>query len=477
VFEDNNSGYMVMNFEQGESLGEKLKGRKTLEEADLIKYLIPILGGLEHMHRNGFIHRDVKPDNIFIRHDGSPVLLDFGSARQALGSQTRTLTSLVTPGFAPYEQYYSKSNEQGPWTDIYGLGATLYRAVTGVAPMDAVDRGNALLKRKHDTYISCKEFGKGKYSDRLLQAIDHSLQFNIDDRPKTIAEWRAEFDLPVAPLPSARTEYIPTQPGTTVRRPLPVSTPVQDGAKARSHVSYRSGRMIAAILLVTLAAGAGWLFRDNLQSLLGQWRQGRELEALLEDAKADLAAQRYNAPAGDNALENFREMLNLDPANAEARLGLQTINDYLVRQAHQAIAAGDFSGAEKFLADAGEIQPDAANIWLAREELARKQKEKQQAEAEAQANDEMLQAVLRQAGAVAEQGDVQSTLARLVQAGTLGADEAALSAVKNRLLATLKAQIDAAAAEARTAVQDKNPQRARAALQRAKKLKSQLDTL
>ncbi|MCZ6804563.1 MAG: AarF/UbiB family protein [Proteobacteria bacterium] len=93
--------------------------------------VIPLLGGLEKVHEAGFIHRDIKPANIFIRNDGSPVLLDFGSARQALGEETKTLTSLVSPGYAPFEQYYSKSAEQGAFTDIYGLGATLYRAVTG----------------------------------------------------------------------------------------------------------------------------------------------------------------------------------------------------------------------------------------------------------------------------------------------------------------------------------------------------------
>jgi serine/threonine protein kinase len=478
VFEDNNSGYMVMNFEQGESLAEKLKGRKTLEETELIKYLIPIMGGLEQMHRSGFIHRDIKPDNIFIRNDGSPVLLDFGSARQALGSQTRTLTSLVTPGFAPYEQYYSKSNEQGPWTDIYGLGATLYRAVTGVAPLDAVDRGNALLKRKHDTFVSSLEFGKGRYSERFLRAIDHALQFNIDDRPKTIAEWRAEFDLPTTPpLPAARTEHIPTQPGTAVLRSRAEPAPASAGIGAGTPARYRPGKTVAIFIILFILAGAVWLYRDTMQAVFDQWRQGGRIEAMLEDARADLAAQRYDQPAGNNALENYREILKLDPANADARLGLQTINEYLVHTAQQAITAGDFTGAAKYLSDAEAVQPDAANIRLARSELVKKQREQEQSVAEANANAEMLQTVLRQASAEADRGDLQAVLASLVKAGTLGAGESSLAAVKTRLKSTLKSQIAAAAEQARTAVHDKNPKRARAALLKARQLKSQLDKL
>ena len=478
VFEDNNTGYMVMNFEQGTSLGEKLKGRKTLEEAELIKYLIPIMGGLEQMHGAGFIHRDIKPDNIFIRTDGSPVLLDFGSARQALGGQTRTLTSLVTPGYAPFEQYYSKSNEQGPWTDIYGLGATLYRATTGVAPMDAVDRSNALLKRRNDTFIPSIEFGKGKYSERFLKAIDHALQFNIEDRPQNIAAWHKEFDLPVAPLPSARTESIPTQPGTAFQKPQPIPIPAREkvSATASERTPFKSGRIILAATIILLA-GAGWMYRHDAQTVMSHWQKGGKIETLLEDAKADLAAQRFNVPPGNNALENYREVLALEPANAHAQLGLQTITDHLVNKAQQSIAAGDFAAAEKYLAEAMEILPDAANIKLVRSELTQQRAAKEQAAVEAKAKTEKLQAALRLARAEAEKGDVQTTLARLEQARSLGAEETSMTGIKDQLTSALKAQIAAATAEAKTAVNEKNTVRARTALQRAKKLKIQLDAL
>jgi len=226
VFEENNTGYMVMQYEHGASLQAMLAGRKTMEEADLLKILIPILGGLEQIHRAGFIHRDIKPDNIFIREDGSPVLLDFGSARHALGEKTKTLTSLVTPGYAPFEQYYSKSDEQGPWTDIYGLGATLYRAVTGVAPLDALDRSKAILEASHDTVVSAAEIGRGKYSERFLNAIDYAIRFRIQDRPQSLAEWKREFGVSdeLAHIEAyQREEQQVTQPGTSVIRKKPAS--------------------------------------------------------------------------------------------------------------------------------------------------------------------------------------------------------------------------------------------------------------
>ena len=193
VFEENNTGYMVMPYEQGQTLQQILSTERTLEETALLKIVIPILGGLEQVHSARFIHRDIKPDNIFIRHDGSPVLLDFGSARQALGEETKTLTSLVSPGYAPFEQYYSKSDEQGPWTDIYGLGATLYRAIAGIAPMDAVDRSRSILEAGHDVLVAAVEVGQGRYSERFLKAVDHALQFKKQDRPQSIAEWKEAF--------------------------------------------------------------------------------------------------------------------------------------------------------------------------------------------------------------------------------------------------------------------------------------------
>ena len=194
ITEENNTAYMVMPYESGQSLQMKLKGKKTLDEEHLIKIIFPILDGLEHIHNSGFIHRDIKPDNIFIREDGSPILLDFGSARKALGEKTQTLTSLVSSGFAPFEQYHSKSNEQGPWTDIYGLGATLYRAISGISPLSAIERSNNIIKFSKDRMVTAKEIGNGKYSEQFLIAIDHSLQYNREDRPQTITEWRKEFN-------------------------------------------------------------------------------------------------------------------------------------------------------------------------------------------------------------------------------------------------------------------------------------------
>jgi serine/threonine protein kinase len=192
VFEVNNTAYMVMRFEEGETLAALLDRRQTLPEADLVRVLLPVLDGLELVHDAGFIHRDIKPDNIHIRSDGSSVLLDFGSARHAVG-HARTITILVAPGYAPFEQYYSTGESQGPWTDIYSLGATCYRAIAGRPPMDAIARSKGILGSTKEMLVPAHVVGRGRYSERLLRAVDHALEFSEADRPRSIAEWRTEL--------------------------------------------------------------------------------------------------------------------------------------------------------------------------------------------------------------------------------------------------------------------------------------------
>ena len=222
VFEFNGTAYMVMRFEEGNNLAALLERRGTLPERDLLRIILPILDGLELVHNAGFIHRDIKPDNIHIRSDGSPVLLDFGSARHALG-KAHTLTILVAPGYAPFEQYYNSSENQGPWTDIYGLGATCYRAISGIQPMDAITRSKGILGSTREVLVPARTVGSGRYSVHLLAAIDHALEFSEKNRPQTVAEWRRELRGEVgAPSAVSETSAVATPP----RAEAPVVPPV-----------------------------------------------------------------------------------------------------------------------------------------------------------------------------------------------------------------------------------------------------------
>lgn len=191
VFEANNTAYMVMDYELGETLQEILTRRKILDESDIKTVLYPIIDGMKLIHAHGFIHRDIKPANIFIRVDGEPVLLDFGSARQSLEESRGEITSIFSKGYAPIEQCSTDDEQQGPWTDIYALGATIYRSIAGVPPTDAIDRSSAISITSRDTYVSAVEIGEGRYSTALLKAIDYAMQFKQQDRPQSITEWQA----------------------------------------------------------------------------------------------------------------------------------------------------------------------------------------------------------------------------------------------------------------------------------------------
>ena len=182
-FKANGTGYMVMDYEEGESLKAWLK-RNPHPPIDSIKALLgPLLDGMQKVHEAGFLHRDIKPDNIFVRSAaGDPVLIDFGSARSS-GGQTRTLTTMVTPGYAPFEQYASGA-PQGPWTDIYAMGGVLFYSVTGRNPPDAIAR------MKGDALQGLLDTAKIHYDEHFLGAIAWAMGVEEKRRPQSVGEWR-----------------------------------------------------------------------------------------------------------------------------------------------------------------------------------------------------------------------------------------------------------------------------------------------
>ncbi|NJO15006.1 MAG: protein kinase [Thioploca sp.] len=186
-FEANGTAYMVMEYQQGKCLSDYLKQGGILPEKELLTIILPLLDGLEEIHKAGFLHRDIKPNNIYIREDKMPVLLDFGSARYAVGQKSRSVTSIVTPGYAPLEQYDTELNEQGAWTDIYALGAVMYCLISGEAPPAATRRV------RKDPMLPAIKIGEGQYSKNLLQAIDWALKLSGEDRPQSVEQWREKI--------------------------------------------------------------------------------------------------------------------------------------------------------------------------------------------------------------------------------------------------------------------------------------------
>ncbi|HUN69454.1 MAG TPA: protein kinase [Burkholderiales bacterium] len=214
-FEANATAYMVMDYEKGDPLKVVLQHDPQPPEAKLKALVAPLLDGLAAVHATGFLHRDIKPDNIFVRADGRPVLIDFGAARQALGGETRSLTSILTPGYAPLEQY-SGEGKQGPWTDLYAMGGVLYRAVADKNPPDAVTR------IRGDTLGAALAAARGKYSESFLHAIEWALTLDEKKRPQNVAQWKAVLlSEKTAAAPEeeiAKTVKLASPPGTPPRR-------------------------------------------------------------------------------------------------------------------------------------------------------------------------------------------------------------------------------------------------------------------
>ncbi len=184
-FEANGTAYLVMAFEEGMSLGAILKRHGPITEDEIREVFNPLLDGVALVHKSNFLHRDIKPDNVIIRRsDGSPVLIDFGAARQAATGLDEISQPIVSAGYSPFEQY-SNSTRQGPFSDIYALGATAYACITAHRPTDATDRlGGTRM-------MPAVEAGRGRYAESLLAAIDRALEMSIEDRPQTVEEWRA----------------------------------------------------------------------------------------------------------------------------------------------------------------------------------------------------------------------------------------------------------------------------------------------
>lgn len=181
-FEANATAYMVMEFVEGEPLQDWMRSQRQLDGPQLLQVILPLLEGLEVVHGAGFLHRDIKPGNIFMRREGGPVLLDFGSARH---KQVDTqLTAIVTPGYAPFEQYHENGN-QGPWSDLYAIGGVMYWMVTGNRPTEAAGR------IRTDAMPPAVQLGdRARFRPELLAAVDWALAPHESDRPQSVAQLR-----------------------------------------------------------------------------------------------------------------------------------------------------------------------------------------------------------------------------------------------------------------------------------------------
>ncbi|WP_084503050.1 serine/threonine-protein kinase [Desulfatirhabdium butyrativorans] len=240
-FEENNTAYLVMDYYEGVSLAEYVKQKNgMIPEKTALGIISFILSGLKHVHEKGYLHRDVKPANIYLTRQNQIILLDFGAARYAMGEHSRSLSVVVTPGFSPFEQYRSSGN-QGPWTDIYAIAATMYFMLSGKVPDAATDR------IEEDNLIPLSNLVPG-LSPAISEAVQVAMRVKACDRPKDVVTWskmlRGEIDsyLPKTEQPRSLLTEIKQMPNT------PITPHIEIGINRWKILGFGAGTLL--ILLV-----------------------------------------------------------------------------------------------------------------------------------------------------------------------------------------------------------------------------------
>ena len=299
-FEANGTAYLVMDYYQGLSLGEHLERQGgRLPEDQAKQLMLPILDGLRAVHAKGFLHRDIKPQNIYLARMDSggvrPILLDFGAARQAMGERSRSLSVVVSAGYAPFEQYQRRGN-QGPWTDVYAAAAVLYLLVTGEAPPEAIERISG------DEIKPAASFGVSK---QLSDALGEALTLAPEARPQTVPEFQVRLwgsgpppepdPAPTSPIPSTA----PTPEHRSAQSAPPTSPEARKGSASPAEPGATSRRWLWSAVLAVVVALLG----------LGGWYRyyQDQIEAQLRKAADDRA---YEVALGTNTEAAYRAYLS-----------------------------------------------------------------------------------------------------------------------------------------------------------------------
>ena len=405
-FESNGTAYMVLEYIQGETLADRLSREPCLEEAALQRLLEEVLSGLAVVHEAGYVHRDIKPGNLMLREeDGSAVVLDFGAARQAVGQRSKPITSILTPGYAPIEQYDSKADDVGPWSDIYALGMVAYRCISGLGDSelpDAVTRGRIQRKGQIDLTPAI-EAGKGRYNPKLLEAIDWAIEVDEEARPQSVAAWRQAL------AGGSRRKSSPK----SVRKPA--AQPARGTTTARTGMSWSS--IALTLMIVALVGAGGWWGWQTYPEWFGQdvvdapaiteqetpvdmpaetpqevktgetgepiasaeqtpppvneaieqpltkepvlSAEEAEVARLLAAAEADLKARRLTSPVRNNAWEKYQEVLKLDSGNPEAVKGMEQVIGSYMELFGSAVEQEAFGKASGYLTRIRELHPDS----------------------------------------------------------------------------------------------------------------------
>ena len=384
--EANGTAYIVMELAHGETLASRIETSGRLSPQTIERILYPVLDGLEQVHDVGFLHRDIKPANIILDARDNPTLIDFGAARVAMAGRTSQMTAIFTPGYAAREQF--TSGKQGPWTDIYGLSATVYHAITGRKPPSALERMG------EDRFEPIADIAGPTFPAGLLAGIDAGMALREKDRPQSIADWRRI--LSPAALPAGRAMTVdPRSPPTVAASSEGVGTALRPPSWKRSAIW-----IAASVATLSIAAGSGYLalapsglpllppVADAERARIEQAEQRRA-----EDAAADTRRQAETA-AREKAAADERQRGETEIAARQKAEAAAATRQEVEAEARQK-AAVETAARQKAEAEAtARVKAEAEARQKAEAELGARQRAEAEAEADARQKAEAAEAAL-----------------------------------------------------------------------------------
>lgn len=410
--EANGTAYMVMALVRGETLEQRVKREGPLAGLLVEQVARKLLDGLEQVHVSRFLHRDIKPANIIVDSRGDPTLIDFGASRASMADRTSAMTAVFTPRYAAIEQM--TSDEQGPWTDIYGLAVTLYFAIIGRPPPTAMER---VLK---DSYVPLTSVLPAGVGQGLLRGIDAGLAVRPADRPQSVEAWRALFaDEPAseATIVERQPRRLPPGPATPASLSPVAGKPAPSLAVPRTPGRGRQAALIGGGGLALIAVLTAGYVALAPRSYVDSARQSGEA-AVTDDKNAQAeAARKAEADARKKADAEAKQRAEAEAkgkadARQKAEADAKAKADAEAKQSAEAAAKAQAEAKAKAEAEAEarqktddakrQAEADAKQKAEAKEDAEAKRRAEAAAKAQAEARQKTEDA-RRQAEADAKQ--------------------------------------------------------------------------
>jgi len=329
-FEAHGTGYLVMDHYEGQTLASYLANQGgTLPEEEAVGIIQDVLQGLQPVHADGLLHRDIDPQNIYRTDEGRVVLLDFGAARVAMGERSEGQLVVFTPGYAPHEQYFAEG-DQGPWTDVYACAATLYKCLTGVKPPEAT------IRTKEDELVPPREVNDD-ISLETSTAVMKGLAVDPGRRPSSVEAFSALLDSSAATgdggsdIPGPLS--LPDVPTERKPRSGEPASPTDTTSRARLLTGGRGAVLIGVVLVLTL--GAAWFYVRGMSEDIGASPPSRSIAVLPFENVGARDSRQFARGIHDDLLTRLSRVSDLQVISRTSVMQYRTTDKSLPTIAHE----------------------------------------------------------------------------------------------------------------------------------------------